>query len=32
METLMRPPEATVRVLGEHVVRLRRRAVRTFLR
>ncbi len=29
METLMRPPEATVLVLGEHVGRLRRRAVRT---
>ena len=29
METLMRAPEATVRVLGEQVGRLRRRAVRT---
>ena len=28
METLMRPPEATLLVLGEHVGRLRRRAVR----
>ena len=28
METLMRPPDATVRVLGEHAGRLRRRAVR----
>ncbi|MEO8050364.1 MAG: glucoamylase family protein, partial [Acidobacteriota bacterium] len=28
METLMRAPEATVRVLGEHVGKLRRRAVR----
>ena len=28
METLMRPPAATVRVLGEHVGKLRRRAVR----
>ena len=28
METLMRAPESTARVLGEHVARLRRRAVR----
>ncbi len=28
METLMRPPAATVRVLGEHAGKLRRRAVR----
>src|SRR6185369_16307101 len=28
METLMRPPEETVQVLGTHVARLRRRAVR----
>ena len=28
METLMRPPEETVQVLGSHIARLRRRAVR----
>ncbi len=28
METLMRPPEETVQILGSHVARLRRRAVR----
>jgi cyclic beta-1,2-glucan synthetase len=28
METLMRPPEETVQILGTHIARLRRRAVR----
>lgn len=28
IETLMRPPESSIRILGEHVGRLRRRAVR----